>query len=89
VTTIQVTQDDIDDGIRGSYCDCPIALAIKRQFPGKEIIVSKYILGIGGVNTWNVPKPVYNFIDRFDNGNPVEPIVFEIDETPFLSLSGS
>jgi len=36
---IEVTQQDIDDGIRGGCYNCPIAKAMTRQF-GKPVVVA-------------------------------------------------
>ncbi len=37
---VEVTQDDIDNGIPGSRCDCPVARAIKRATGANRVSVS-------------------------------------------------
>lgn len=74
---IIVTQEDIDNGIKGSECDCPVALAIKRKFSVDRGIVDGIDIEINGV-TYYTPERVYYWIERFDAGLPVQPITFEL-----------
>jgi len=37
---VEVTQDDIDNGVPEDPCNCPIALALNRAFPGTEFGVN-------------------------------------------------
>lgn len=64
---IQVTQEDIDNGICGDPLRCPVAKALGRN--------NMRILGIPYSN-----NTVNNWILRFDMGFKVEPFEFEISE---------
>lgn len=33
---IVVTQADIDGGVRGDYCECPVARAVRRAFRARQ-----------------------------------------------------
>ena len=81
---IEVTQKDIDKGLKSTCYYCPIALAFKRK------IKSEIALGVA-VNAKNVhhfhekswhrydlPKEAKKFIQRFDSDQPVKPFTFEI-----------
>ena len=35
---IKVTNDDIENGIRMDNCECPIALAVKSQYPDAKLV---------------------------------------------------
>lgn len=66
---IEVTQEDINSGIRKSCIDCPIALAVKRKFPNLKV----WIGGINeslSLNTFWIPLPenAKRFIREFDIG---------------------
>lgn len=73
---IYVTEDDIRNAIRGSATHCPIALAIKRATPFKEVSVG------GGASCNGFPMSLAaehaEFVRRFDAGEPVEPIQFQM-----------
>ena len=75
---ITVTQDDIDNGIRRSCRDCPIALALRRRFPSADIHVDGYGIAIEDGRAF-VPLLARRFADDFDNGRPVCPFELEID----------
>lgn len=66
---IDVTQDDIDNGIPGSVCDCAIARAGKRVFQNKSIMVNgkMFIGGAPDYMSFSLPKEVWHFISNFDN----------------------
>lgn len=39
IKKIEVTQEDIDSGVRCNTCYCPVARALNRAFPGYEACV--------------------------------------------------
>lgn len=71
---VQVTQADIANGNRNSCTRCPIALAIKRQTGAKTISVGEIAEeAIIDMDFFIIDNVGIDFIDNFDNGNPVEP----------------
>ena len=79
--TIDVTQEDIDNGVRAMCDKCPIALAIARKIKC-DIYVSTFLtrlyyedLGLEFSNS----TPMYTFVKNFDQGVPVQPFSFELD----------
>lgn len=86
----EVTQEDIDHGIRYSCRECPIARVINRTF-SKEILVDGAnlsvpfcadIVGIIEYKLFELPQEVKNSIRDFDKQLKVEPFTFEM-ELPF------
>lgn len=76
---INVTAQDIANGVRKSTDHCPIALAAIRRcgFSPNEVCV----MGEGNLDTyfaWTYAarKKVDSFIKRFDAGKPVKPFKF-------------
>jgi hypothetical protein len=74
--TIQVTQDDIDNGVRLSGSWCPIALACIRT------------IGLNYDQIWqnywsqgNMTENVRNFVIAFDKKQPVQPFSFELPDS--------
>lgn len=83
--TINVTQDDIDHGVRGSSEFCPIARAIKREFPvWTYCSVGNSYLSIARSDDergWRLPAEAQRFILDFDtNFHKVHPFSFELGE---------
>lgn len=76
--TFEVTQTDIDHGVRGIPDRCPVALAMKRTL-GTDVLV-----GSNGISIKTCPivlehpAIVQDFINNFDDSNPVRPISFEM-----------
>lgn len=82
---IQVTQEDIDNGVRGTNNQCPIALAVRRQ-TGKPIVrvMDRYITLADEADVYEnsidlhmelytLPWEAQDFIRVFDsNGTEVE-----------------
>lgn len=81
--TIEVTQEDIDRGIRESCTCCPIANAMKRILKPDDVRVRNK-------ETWTsyryvelthlLPNEAAKFIRYFDNGETVHPFTFELEE---------
>ena len=78
---IVVTADDIRKGERKSYCDCPVARAVKRAFHvkrGRNVTVRHEGIFVGGVTDSRLwvgvpPREVERFLERFDQGKAVRP----------------
>lgn len=83
-TIIEVTQQDIDDGLKKGWkrrCNtCPIALAASRAL-GTECMASADwgITPVGTITHYRLPDIAMEFIDAFDAELPVKPFTFEID----------
>lgn len=80
--TIEVTQEDIDEGI-SFLCDaCPVALAMRRAM-GKEIFISPDAWGLtrnsNDPTDQPLPSEAKHFILDFDSGAPVKPFTFTIE----------
>lgn len=76
---ISVSQEDIDNGTPGDETCCPIALAVKRQYPEyNEVSVEIDVLFLDDIN-YLMPIEASNFVDDFDEGKSVAPLEFEID----------
>src|SRR5690348_452339 len=79
---IEVTQEDIDKGLKGNCSACPIALAVNRTIPGANSTVSDmfnhvYCPGVSRKNA-DTPDDAAWFISDFDDGKPVEPFSFTL-----------
>lgn len=83
---IQVTADDIREGVREDCCKCPVALAIYRagivlvgvRNDEIEVVVGETYLNLP------LPEPARDFIANFDESRPdyrrePEPFNFEIE----------
>lgn len=77
--TIDVTQDDINKGIKENCRFCPVALAVQRTFNDPEMDVFSPCIKNCEEDRVASPSSVCDFIDRYDNGESVQPFSFEID----------
>lgn len=77
---IEVTADDISEGVIFENNWCPIALAIKR-IVGDRLVKVKFgnIYLSNHDYAWNTTFPVKQFIKKFDNGDQVSPFSFEME----------
>lgn len=80
---IYVTQKDIDKANAESIHEipsrfCPVAQAIKRRI-NVSVTVRKTSVEIGDT-TFNLPQKARDFINQFDNFEPVKPFHFSIKE---------
>ena len=85
--TIDVKQVDIKNGERCSLCECPIALAVKKQLPKKTpytVFVADKVdfeaqdsRTLGSHNA-KLPKKASSFIRDFDKGYEVKPFAFKL-----------
>jgi hypothetical protein len=77
--TINVTQEDIDQGKRTSPTQCAVALAMRRE-TGNEWVVGEYDMDNFQTNIGvRLPEEARTFIKDFDYGRPVEPFSFTVD----------
>lgn len=76
---IEVTQEHIDSGNRGSCLSCPIALAIMQATGEPRVDVGFNSARIGDM-VYRLPLTAQGFIGRFDSNHPcrVEPFTFHI-----------
>jgi hypothetical protein len=86
----QITQEDIDRGIRSDARKCAGSLCILRTLGWPEqydplltnyVSVSPFHVSIGG-GRHLTPDALQDFISRYDKGEPVEPIEFDIAAIP-------
>jgi len=86
---VNVTQEDIDNGVRGSSSHCPIALAMKRQLHKTKVSVCEdynedtnegEIVAYRGNwdKEWKASKAVMKFVKAFDNDKQVKPHRFRL-----------
>lgn len=79
---VQVTHEDIDNGLKASRTCCPVALALARAFPQHRVNVGSMAATIVGtvVDTWiKLPLEAADFIKAFDRGTSVYPFAFDLD----------
>ena len=77
---IEVTQKHIDEGVRHSRCNCPIAKAVKEAVPA-HVEVSGESIWIEG-DFQLLDYPCMQFVSDFDAGRKVSPFALEIDYEP-------
>lgn len=81
IITVEVTQEDIDQGQRCSCRGCPVALALERA-TGISWLVDGGCIYVDwrSFQVFAVLSPeVRAFIHRFDCGKPVQPITFTLE----------
>ena len=82
---INVTQQDIADGIGGNCERCPVAIAIGRMFPDHSIHVDIVEVDIHMNGTSQakmyLTESLFVWIDEFDNECEVKPITLEIQNS--------
>lgn len=75
---IEVNEDDIRQGEPENGDNCPIARAARRVTP-LAVSVGTWTINIGG-QSYKLPAEASRFVEAFDAGWKVEPIIFEITE---------
>ena len=73
---IQITQQDIDNGMKDYVAGCAIALGLKQEF-AYEISVSGWWIWIGK-DYYRATPEVRRWISGFDRDKPVKPITIEL-----------
>ena len=81
---IQVTQQHIQLGLRGSCTADPIALALKDAGFMRPWVSPTRIETVGQnggymKENWSCPQSVLSFMIRFDRGEVVSPFEFELE----------
>ncbi len=86
LTTIQVAQEDINQGIKEDCRRCPVALAIARVTTNCDISVARYIQFIHATGNNNrnfflrlLPLHMQAWIGDFDFGYFVRPTAFKLE----------
>jgi hypothetical protein len=90
VITIEVTQEDINNGERKDGCKCPVALAFQRAGARGAFSVGYFYVYPKGLTASDsetvsdkiriarsLPEEVTQFNHDFDDGKPVTPFSFE------------
>lgn len=75
---IEITQEDIDCGLRRSTSKCPIAKALARQTDGVWIVETCYVEDCSTRKMYGISRAMRSFIYNFDLGRPVRPAKFVI-----------
>lgn len=81
---INVTKENIERGVSGSSKNCPVAIALKQNFPYANISVGAKTALIGGLSV-QLPDEAVDFIEEVDfssyrdYGLAPLPISFEIN----------
>lgn len=76
--TINVTQEDIDKGIKESCFSCPVAKALRRVMSNSTYIrVGNPTVTVGSCTT-QLPIVASHFISKFDIDQPVSPFTFDL-----------
>ncbi len=80
---IHVTQNDIDEGTRGSCINCPIAIAACRAFKSPVDVNAVNILRYNNksMSFYSLPEEAQKFISAFDTNFHVKPISFKVKLT--------
>jgi hypothetical protein len=79
IITIEVTQEDIDKGIRSRSDDCAVARALKRQLRTYDVSVSALGVMIHG-ESYKAPVGLATFVRDFDKDKSlVFPTEFLLD----------
>lgn len=76
---IEVTQEDIDHGIKGDCDLCPIARAVHRHIPTARVGITVIRLNRMSFSCIDLPEEARNFIHLFDHGMKVIPFEFEVE----------
>ena len=86
---VNVTDEHISGGIRGSYSSCPIALAIRDKVSDSrkdEVDVGRLYVSLPAddepsvIEDYRLSIEACNFIEDYDRGRLVEPFEFELGE---------
>lgn len=79
---IDVTDEDIIDGVKGSPYFCPVAIAVARKFHNPNTIIrvtcDRIIVGLPDQRWFSYTQPpkVRQFVALFDRGDIVKPFKF-------------
>jgi hypothetical protein len=82
---IDVTQEDIEKGVRNDCANCPIAKAFSRRLEAHNLNLTLMevchehvvIANKEAAAEFDLPQEASNFISAFDNKRPVAPFKFK------------
>ena len=79
ILAVEVTRRCIEDGIPGSPYHCPVTLAVGANTAGVVCTGNEQltIAFDNGTAVYNLPRTAQQFVERFDDGQPVHPITFK------------
>lgn len=77
VVHLEITRRDIQSGVFGAGNLCPGAIALRRLFPDREILISAGMV-IAGAECTSTPPGLAAWIRRYDAREPVGPASFEL-----------
>lgn len=79
---IEITDDDIINGIPGDSCNCAISRAVKRKTGSTEVTMGSFGLWVNGqLSTPKSENNVLLFMERFDDKEKrhlCKPMTFEL-----------
>lgn len=80
---ISVTAEHINAGEQRDCADCPVALAIKDTLHPLSIEITDDFIHFGlpggRYSPVHTPENVSYFVDKFDDGQPVQPFTFTLE----------
>lgn len=82
--TIEVTADDIRDGVRDDTRLCAVARATSRTTGQLAYVNSGHIRlvdNVGRITRYFLSESLHDWIERFDSGCDVHPITFGLAES--------
>lgn len=77
--TVEVTQEDIENGECGQCQTCPIALALGRATGRPWMVTDTFAFESNGTSYARLPGVAQGFVLRFDENHPVAPFTFTIE----------
>lgn len=72
-------RQDIANGRKNCHSMCPIALALKRNFPHQKVLVGIEWLQVGPKD-YRCDRKAKDFIYSFDRGEEVKPVTVSLEE---------
>lgn len=77
---IRVSRELIAAGVPTDPCACPVALALRDEFPGRRVVVTEESITVGVYaggafvpeRDWRTPKAVREFVGLFDAASDPE-----------------
>jgi hypothetical protein len=81
---IDVTQEDIDVGVRYQCDKCPLSRAMSRALCESKIMVGAYTFSIGLGVDFVLPDIAVHWRRAFDEGKVMDPISFELQLVEFV-----
>ena len=76
---IDVTEEDIQEGVKCDCDACPIARAVRRATGDQTLSVMGYGVYRGAMLIGRFPKKATDFVISFDSDDSVKPFSFNLD----------